>query len=117
MHIIVIVALVVAGLLFIAYWAFAAVTDQPGAGYCAMIALAGSAWLFSAPIALTEDCARATVLVSAAQASGCKGPAVMIDQKAAADSQGWRITLSPMPAAQSVRQYRGDRPWVVNTAL
>ena len=68
------------------------------------------------PEALAEDCARAQVLVSAVQAPNCKGPAIVIDQKAAAEGEGWRITLSPAPAADSVRAYRGDRPWVVNNA-
>jgi competence protein ComEC len=68
------------------------------------------------PEALGEDCARAQVLVSAAQATNCKGPAVMIDQKAAAEGEGWAITLSPTPKAESVRQVRGERPWVVSTA-
>jgi hypothetical protein len=42
----------------------------------------------------------------------CKGPAVVIDGKAAAIGQGWRITLSPKPSAESVRDWRGARPWV-----
>ncbi len=62
------------------------------------------------PEALAEDCARAAVVVSTAQAQDCKGPAVVIDQKTA--GEGWRITLSPVPAAVSVRSYRGERPWV-----
>jgi competence protein ComEC len=60
------------------------------------------------PEALDEDCVRAVVLVSAVKAD-CKGPAVLIDQAKA--GQGWRITLSPLHA-QSVRDARGDRPWV-----
>jgi competence protein ComEC len=62
------------------------------------------------PEALEEDCARAAVVVSAAQVTACKGPIVVIDQKAA--GEGWRITLSPTPTAASVRSYRGERPWV-----
>jgi competence protein ComEC len=65
------------------------------------------------PEALAEDCAQAQIVVSTAQATNCKGPAVLIDQKAAAEGEGWRITLSPVPSAQSVRSYRGERPWVV----
>jgi hypothetical protein len=45
-------------------------------------------------------------------AANCKGPAVVIDQKAAATGEGWRVTLSPTPTAVSVRQVRGWRPWV-----
>jgi competence protein ComEC len=63
------------------------------------------------PESLEEDCARAQVLVSAA-AANCKGPAVMIDQKAAATGQGWRVSFLPAPTAVSVREMRGERPWV-----
>src|SRR5258706_174729 len=48
--------------------------------------------------ALAEDCVRAQILVSSAAAS-CKGPAVVIDPKAAAKGEGWRVTLSPTPTA------------------
>jgi hypothetical protein len=58
--------------------------------------------------------ARARIVISVAQAVGCKGPVVVIDQKAAEEGQGWRITLSPTPTAISVRSYRGERPWVFN---
>jgi competence protein ComEC len=67
------------------------------------------------PEALAEDCARARVVVSAAQAITCKGPAVVIDQDSAAVGEGWRITLSSPPTAQSVRDERGDRPWAVSS--
>ena len=63
------------------------------------------------PEALAEDCVRAQVLVSAAAAS-CKAPAVVIDRDAAARGEGWRVTLSSLPTATSVRDYRGERPWV-----
>jgi len=62
------------------------------------------------PEGLEEDCLRAQVVISAAQAANCKGPVVVIDQKSA--EQGWRVSLSPKPRAISVRQERGDRPWV-----
>jgi hypothetical protein len=65
------------------------------------------------PEAFAEDCIRAQVVVSAASAV-CKGPAVVIDGAAAAKGEGWRITLPPRPSAESVRSYRGERPWVVN---
>ena len=64
------------------------------------------------PEAFLEDCVRAQIVVSTATMD-CKGPAVVIDGKAAAGGQGWRITLSP-PSAISVRSYRGDRPWAAN---
>ncbi len=63
------------------------------------------------PEALAEDCARASVVISTATGN-CKGPAIVIDQKSAADGQGWEITLSSPPTAVSVREWRGDRPWV-----
>jgi competence protein ComEC len=64
------------------------------------------------PEALDEDCARAKVVVSTAGAINCKGPAVVIDGKAAQEGEGWRVTLSPFPIATSVRFARGERPWV-----
>ena len=66
------------------------------------------------PEALDEDCVRAGVVVSAAAGIHCKGPAVVIDRKTAEEGQGWRVTLSPVPAAVSVRAARGQRPWVSN---
>jgi competence protein ComEC len=62
------------------------------------------------PEALLEDCARAVVVINSAMGP-CKGPAVFIDGKQAADGQGWSIRLSPA-FATSVRAWRGDRPWV-----
>jgi len=66
------------------------------------------------PEALAEDCARAQVVVSAVKAD-CGGPKVVIDRRAAAASEGYRVELSE-PSAVSV--LRGDRPWVprVSTA-
>jgi competence protein ComEC len=68
------------------------------------------------PEALAEDCLRAKVVVSAAQAADCKGPAVVIDQRAAEQGEGWRVSLSPAPSAISVRAMRGERPWVASSA-
>jgi competence protein ComEC len=67
------------------------------------------------PESLDEDCIRAQIVVSAADAIGCKGPAVVIDQKAAEEGDGWRVTFTSTPTAISVRQLRGERPWVSNT--
>ena len=64
------------------------------------------------PEALAEDCAVAKIVVSAAVAPACKGPAVVIDHDAAVTGEGWRVNLSPEPSAQSVRGDRGVRPWV-----
>jgi competence protein ComEC len=66
------------------------------------------------PEAFAEDCIRAQVVVSAASAE-CKGPAVVIDGKAAAMGEGWRINLSSRPTAESVRDWRGARPWVIGS--
>jgi competence protein ComEC len=63
------------------------------------------------PEALEEDCQRAQVLVSAVAAS-CRKPVVVIDANRARTGEGWAITLSPTPSALSVRQRRGERPWV-----
>jgi competence protein ComEC len=64
------------------------------------------------PEALAEDCVLAKVVISAVAAPGCKGPAVVIDRDLAARGQGWRVTLSPQPHAESVRMFRGERPWL-----
>jgi competence protein ComEC len=66
------------------------------------------------PEALEEDCLRAQIIVNAAQSSACKSSALVIDQRAAEQGQGWRVLLSPIPSAVSVRQLRGERPWVPN---
>jgi len=67
------------------------------------------------PEALAGDCARAVVVINAA-IGPCKGPVVVIDQKMAADGQGWSITLLSPPSATSVRAWRGMRPWVADTS-
>jgi competence protein ComEC len=67
------------------------------------------------PEALAEDCARAVVVINAA-IGPCNGPVVVIDQKMAADGQGWSITLLSPPSATSVRAWRGMRPWVADTS-
>lgn len=64
------------------------------------------------PEALAEDCAHARILVSALPVA-CAGPALVIGGPVAMAGEGWRITLSgASPVAQSVRQWRGQRPWV-----
>jgi competence protein ComEC len=64
--------------------------------------------------ALDQDCLRAQVVISAAQAGRCDGPAVVIDRTAAEQGEGWRVMLVPTPSAISVRSARGERPWVKN---
>ena len=66
------------------------------------------------PEALEEDCRRAQIVISAAQAENCKSSAVVIDQRAAEQGEGWRVSLSQTPTAISVRAMRGMRPWVRN---
>jgi len=63
------------------------------------------------PEALDDDCINAQVLVSTAQVR-CTGPTVIIGARELRAGQGWRIFLSSPPRAQSVRAWRGDRPWV-----
>ena len=67
------------------------------------------------PEALAEDCAQAQVVVSAV-AAGCRGPGVLIDRNAAAAGEGYQVTLSPL-TAQSVRQSRGERPWLPKISI
>jgi competence protein ComEC len=64
------------------------------------------------PEALGEDCAMAKVVVSAAAVPRCSGPVVVIDRDTAMTGEGWRVSLSREPYAQSVRADRGVRPWV-----
>jgi competence protein ComEC len=63
------------------------------------------------PEALAEDCLRAAIVISAVPGR-CDGPAIMIDQDSAARDGGYRIALSQTPTALSVREWRGERPWV-----
>ncbi|HET7084895.1 MAG TPA: ComEC/Rec2 family competence protein [Rhizomicrobium sp.] len=69
------------------------------------------------PEALDEDCRRMRVVISVAQAPNCKGAALVIDQKAAQEGEGWRVTLLPAPTAISVRALRGMRPWVASNGF
>ncbi len=63
------------------------------------------------PEALEEDCAHAQIVINPALSSACKGPALLINQGAVEQGQGWRISLSSR-TAESVRERRGERPWV-----
>jgi competence protein ComEC len=62
------------------------------------------------PEALGKDCTRAAVLISAVPGR-CRGPVLTIDRTMAQRDGGYRITLSAVPAAFSVREARGTRPW------
>jgi competence protein ComEC len=59
--------------------------------------------------ALAEDCAHAAIIISAVPAPGCVGPKLVLDSKAIGEGGGYAITDGK---ALSVRQSRGDRPWV-----
>ncbi len=80
---------------------------------CVVPARGGLVAVAQRPEALAEDCARAMVLVSA-ENGRCTGPRVMIDAAGAARDGGYAITLAPLKVL-SVREWRGDRPWVPET--
>ena len=64
------------------------------------------------PQALDEDCRRARIVISAAQAPACNGPTLVLDSKAIAAAGGYAIRLTPGIVAISVNDWRGERPWV-----
>ena len=62
--------------------------------------------------ALAEDCAAATIVVSAVPAlGGCKGPRLVIDRFDVARGNGYAIWLGPPLRVETVEQDRGLRPW------
>jgi competence protein ComEC len=61
------------------------------------------------PEAVAEDCAHAAILISAVAVKDCAGPKLVLDSNAIAAGEGYAITADN---AESVRQSRGDRPWV-----
>lgn len=63
------------------------------------------------PEALDDDCVLAQLLVSTADVR-CTGPKVVLGAQQLRTGQGFRVFLSSPPHAQSVRAWRGDRPWV-----
>jgi hypothetical protein len=63
------------------------------------------------PEGLQDDCARAVILVSVA-AVNCKGPRFVTDGPRAARDQGTALWFTPTLEIESVRAWRGDRPWV-----
>lgn len=93
-----------------------AVSAVPGLGRCdgfgcVVIMQAGLLALSLRPEGLVEDCARAAILISAAPVV-CKGPKLVIDGARAGQDQGTAIWLTPEPKVQTVRGWRGERPWV-----
>ncbi|HXS08293.1 MAG TPA: ComEC/Rec2 family competence protein [Rhizomicrobium sp.] len=63
------------------------------------------------PEALTQDCARADTVISAAPAFSCQGPRLVLDARKISAAGGYAITLSPLRAT-SIDIVRGARPWV-----
>ena len=61
------------------------------------------------PQALAEDCAQAAILISAVPVKNRAGPKLVLDSIAIAKGGGYAITDGK---AQSVREWRGERPWV-----
>jgi competence protein ComEC len=93
-----------------------AVTEAVGIGRCdglgcVMPSPIGDVVLSRKPEGLDEDCARAAVLVSAA-AADCKGARFIADGPHAARDQGYAIRFTPALKVESVRAWRGERPWV-----
>jgi competence protein ComEC len=78
---------------------------------CAVTSQAGLVVLSRRAEALAEDCGHAAILVSAAPAA-CREPKLVLDAKRAAHDQGTALRLTPELRAESVRDWRGDRPWV-----
>jgi competence protein ComEC len=61
------------------------------------------------PEAAAEDCARAAIVISAADHVLCPAALLAAGRQALAHDQGYAITGSRV---QSVRAWRGMRPWV-----
>jgi competence protein ComEC len=59
--------------------------------------------------AVAEDCAHAAMIISAVPVKNCVGPKLVLDSRTIAQGGGYAITSGK---ARSVRQSRGDRPWV-----
>ena len=95
--------------------------DVPAIGHCdaqSCIATAGGL-LIAAPLrpqALDEDCRRARIVISAARAPACNGPALVLDSKTIAAAGGYAIRMTPDIIAVSVNDWRGQRPWVITDA-
>jgi hypothetical protein len=70
----------------------------------------GPAVLARRPESLHEDCVRAVLLVSVAAAE-CKGPRFVADGPRAKRDQGYALWFTPSLKIESVRDWRGRRPW------
>jgi competence protein ComEC len=60
------------------------------------------------PEAVAEDCARAATVIAAVDIKNCPGPKLVLDSATIARGQGYAITGGK---AESVRDWRGMRPW------
>jgi competence protein ComEC len=78
---------------------------------CTVMAQAGLVVLSRRPEGLAEDCARAAILISVAQVN-CTGPRLILDGARAAREQGYALHFAPELRVESVREWRGERPWV-----
>jgi competence protein ComEC len=78
---------------------------------CVVESAAGLVVLARRPEELQDDCARAAILVSAVTVA-CKGPRFVTDGPRAARDQGTALWFTPTLKIESVRAWRGDRPWV-----
>jgi competence protein ComEC len=67
------------------------------------------------PEALSDDCARADIVVSAAPVTSCESPRLALGAHEIAAAGGYAIALFPLRAT-GVNQWRGARPWVGDTA-
>jgi competence protein ComEC len=78
---------------------------------CAVRTPAGLTALSRRPESLVEDCAHAAILVSVAAVS-CRGPRFIADGPRTAHDQGYALWFTPELRVESVREWRGERPWV-----
>ena len=68
----------------------------------------------SRALALAEDCATATIVVSAVPTRGfCKGPKLVIDRFDVARNGAYAVWFSKPLRVENVREMRGARPWNV----
>ena len=63
--------------------------------------------------ALGDDCDRANIVVSAVPIAACGKPKLVLGFHEITAAGGYAVTLSPL-RADSINQWRGARPWVVN---
>jgi competence protein ComEC len=78
---------------------------------CVVPTAMGPLVLARGPDGLHDDCARAAILVSAVAVT-CQGPRFVTDATRARRDQGYALWFAPSFRIESVRQWRGTRPWV-----